>query len=675
MHFANPGFLWALFLLIIPIIIHLFKFRRYKQIPFPNVRFLKRIDEDQKARKRLKDILILIARILALAALVFAFSMPFLGSSNSASKGNMVSVYVDNSFSMENESDQGKLLDIAKKKAEELVMTFQPSDKFQLITNDLETRHQRMVNRQAFLQFLYEVDLSASAVDMSDIYQRQTSLIEKEIDYDRWIVTLSDFQRSTGDIDNIKLNDDIKIIFIPVEPENYNNIYIDSLWFENPLRQIGKSETLHFSIKNESNENLDEVQIKLNINGQLKSMANLALKARSKKDTVLHFTNDNISGIQNAILSVEDKPIVFDNSYYFSYEIKNKINVSEVYGRNAAKYFRLIFSDSIFDYNSFSTDQIDYQVIGESDLIVLNDLVNIPSGLNSFLSNWTSDGGHLYVSPGEDFIESDYNQFLANFNARIKVIPDTNDRRVSNLEIKNVLFKDVLKSVPTGKALPQSYSHYKIDLIALDWQNIFQLQGNDPFMASRKVDDGRIYIQAVPNKESWSNWPRHALFITSMLRIAEESQRSDVMDHRIGDWGVIELQTTNRSDERPNELKAQDGSIAFIPSQQWIDGKLTLGIKDEIKNAGFYDLMNGDEVLNTLAFNYSRKESDLSFFTMDEIEDWVEGKENVKMIEATSRPIKKNKVRDERPLWKYFIMAALVFLIGEVLIIKLMKRA
>ena len=154
MHFANPSVLWALFLLIIPIIIHLFKFRRYKQVQFPSIRFLQKIDQDQKAKRRLKDILILISRLAALSALIFAFSIPFLGETKKVSKGNVVSIYIDNSFSMENESNQGKLLDLAKKKAEELALTFQPSDQFQLLTNDMETRHQRLVNRQAFLQFL-----------------------------------------------------------------------------------------------------------------------------------------------------------------------------------------------------------------------------------------------------------------------------------------------------------------------------------------------------------------------------------------------------------------------------------------------------------------------------------------------------------------------------------------
>ena len=674
MHFANSGFLWALSLLIIPIIIHLFRFRRYKQVLFPNIRFLQKIDEEQKARKRLKDILILISRLFVLAFLVLAFSLPFIGNSESSSLGNMISIYVDNSFSMENESDQGRLLDIAKKKAEELVMTFQPSDQFQLITNDLETRHQRFVNRQAFLQFLYEVDLSASAVDLSDINQRQMALLDVEENFDKWIAVLSDMQYSTADLSEFAPGDDYKVLLLPVLPEDINNLYIDSLWFDHPVRQLGKSETLHFSIKNESDNNLDEVQVRLTINGKMKSMAGINIQARSKIDTLLHFTNSNIPGVQNAILSVDDKPIVFDNDYFFSYQLKEKIIVSEIYGEDASNFYQLIFSDTIFNFSSFSLNQIDFQTLNEADLIIFNDLEKIPSGLSSFVEKWTKEGGHIFISPGEQFNEAEYNKFLVNYGASINAKADTNDRRVSRIELENGLFKYVFKKSPQGKALPQTKSHYRLNFSDFQWETLFQLQGKDVFLSSRSVEEGRLYLIAIPNKESWSNWPRHALFITTMLRVAEESQQSDVLDHRIGDWSIINIQSDFSGKDRPNELKAEDGSIAFIPSQQWINGKLSIGIKDEIKKAGFYDLMNGEQSIYSFAFNYSRKESDLRFYQKEELENWVKDKKNVRLIKVKGSPLKKSNIRDERPLWKYFIIGAILFLLIEILIVKLMKQ-
>jgi len=674
MHFANPSILWALFLLLIPIIIHLFKFRRYKQEYFPNIRFLQKVDQDQKAKRKLKDILILISRLLALTALVFAFALPFLGEKKAASKGNVISIYVDNSFSMENESDQGKLLDIAKKKAEEIAMSFQPSDRFNLLTNDLETRHQRLVNRQAFLQFLYEVDLSASSVDMSDIYLRQLSLLESEPGFDQWVAIISDMQRSTSTINNIEAQNNVELMMIPIQADNYTNVYVDSIWFDDPVRQKGNSEILNLRVVNESNEERSELALKLTINGQMKSMATVTIPAGSYLDTLLFYTNDKSAGIQTATLTIEDRPIEFDNDYYFSYTLKEKINVIEIRSENAENFYELVFIDSLYDFSSYSVNQIDFQGLSKADLIIFNDLNDIPSGLSSFILKWIKEGGDLFVSPGEDVNKADYQAFYSSIGVAATMQVDTSKRRVSTVEIENEIFKGVLKSEPSGKALPSTKKHYSYSLSDFSWQEIFKLQGKDAFLATRKLDKGRIYLLAVANQESWSNWPRHALFITSMLRIAEESQRSTIMDHRIGDWSIIEIPYTNTNSDRPTELIAQDGSTAFIPTQQVVDGQLKMSVEEEINKAGFYDLVQNGQVLNTLAFNYSRKESDLRFYSFDEIEKWSEGLKGVKVIEAAGRPIKKSTIRDERPLWKYFIGFALVFLLVEILLIKLIKQ-
>ena len=59
MQFVHPSFLWALGLLAIPIIIHLFKFRRFKTVYFSNVAFLKQIQQESTNRNKLKHLLVL----------------------------------------------------------------------------------------------------------------------------------------------------------------------------------------------------------------------------------------------------------------------------------------------------------------------------------------------------------------------------------------------------------------------------------------------------------------------------------------------------------------------------------------------------------------------------------------------------------------------------------------
>ena len=102
MEFVSPYFLFGLFAISIPIIIHLFNFRRYKKVYFTNVKFIEDLQQKTKKKSQLKHLLVLLMRILAVSSLVLAFAQPYIPVSenliNLESK-NAVSVYIDNSFS------------------------------------------------------------------------------------------------------------------------------------------------------------------------------------------------------------------------------------------------------------------------------------------------------------------------------------------------------------------------------------------------------------------------------------------------------------------------------------------------------------------------------------------------------------------------------------------------
>src|ERR1700757_1756281 len=135
MSFLYPSFLFALAALSIPIIVHLFNFRRYKKIFFTNVRFLKEVQQESRAKSTLKRLLILTSRLLALGCLVMAFAQPILPGEHVVKKGvRMISLYIDNSFSMQAANKNGTLLEDAKHKATEIIKASSASDKFQILS-------------------------------------------------------------------------------------------------------------------------------------------------------------------------------------------------------------------------------------------------------------------------------------------------------------------------------------------------------------------------------------------------------------------------------------------------------------------------------------------------------------------------------------------------------------
>jgi len=141
MQFLFPSFLWALLALAIPIIIHLFHFRRFKKVYFTNVKFLKELKEETSNRNRIKNLLVLLSRLLALGFLVFAFAQPILFEGEEVKAGRKaVSVFVDNSFSMNATQNNAALLTIAKERARQIIQAYGESDEYQILTNELNGR-------------------------------------------------------------------------------------------------------------------------------------------------------------------------------------------------------------------------------------------------------------------------------------------------------------------------------------------------------------------------------------------------------------------------------------------------------------------------------------------------------------------------------------------------------
>ena len=93
MQFIYPQILWALLALAIPVIIHLFHFRRFKKVYFTNVKFLKEIKEEKSTRNKLRNLLVLICRLLAYAFIIFAFAQPFISKNETTKTGKKLRQY------------------------------------------------------------------------------------------------------------------------------------------------------------------------------------------------------------------------------------------------------------------------------------------------------------------------------------------------------------------------------------------------------------------------------------------------------------------------------------------------------------------------------------------------------------------------------------------------------
>src|SRR5471030_1911083 len=206
MHFLYPAFLFALVSLAIPVLIHLFNFRRYQKVYFSNVQFLKEIREQQSSRRNLKERLILASRLLAIFFLVMAFTRPYIPGPHAANAAGQkaISIFVDNSYSMQTLNREGSLLDEAKRRAKEIASAYNINDRFQLLTQDFEGKHQRLLSKDEFNDAVDAVKISPRSRILQQIINRQQNLLNLQPNTGKVIFIISDFQKNMGGSQAVK---------------------------------------------------------------------------------------------------------------------------------------------------------------------------------------------------------------------------------------------------------------------------------------------------------------------------------------------------------------------------------------------------------------------------------------------------------------------------------------
>lgn len=705
MSFVYPQFLFALFAVSVPIIVHLFNFRRFKKVYFSDVRFLKEVKLQTQNRNRIKHLLILLCRILAVSFLVFAFAQPFIPINNkNATAGiRVLSIYVDNSFSMENVSKNGMLLDESKKIAREIALAHSQTDQFQLLTNDFEGRHQRLLSREEFLTLLDEVKISPAVRTISEITNRQTDILSKAETKNKKAFLVSDFQQSVTDIEKIKDDSSIKTTLLPVTANQENNLFVDSCWFDSPVYQLNQAENLNVRIKNLSDNNLENIPVKLFLNGRQKTPASFSILANESKELRLSLVVKE-PGIQQGRIEITDYPVTYDDKFYFSFKVAKNIPVtiisavslpspgtteqnakvgSEARGPGVRALQTLFGKDSLFILTSADEGKIDYVVLPSQQMIVLSGLKIISSGLSQELNRFVQNGGSLVVFPSAETDTVSYRTFLSSMGANYYSKVDTANTKVDRVNLESDIFSDVFDKPETGRTenldLPLVHSRFaQTRSNQTSEEALLRTKNGETFFSKYTFKKGKVYTSAVPLDTEWSNLTKHAIFVPLMYKIAMNSQPKEELFYTVGRNNSIKAMQ-KITGESVFKIRGEQSSTGFemIPESRVVDLEHTIFVHDQMKNAGSYGLFSGNEQVSGLAFNYDRKESDLKMFSAEELTSICEkaGLSNFSLIDAKDKYISKvlADIGEGKKLWKWCILFALLFLSAETALLRLFR--
>ncbi len=673
MQFLYPTFLFALAALAIPIILHLFYFRRFKKVYFTNVRFLREVKEETSARSKLRNLLVLLMRLLAVAFLVLAFAQPFIPQDAEVKQGRKaISVFVDNSFSMTALSQEAPLVERAKQRAREIVDAYGVEDEFQILTNDFEGRHQRLVSKEDALGLIDEIEISPATRNLSTVLTRQRQALNTGQADVQTAYVISDFQKNIVDLEGFQ-DTTLEVSLVPLQAVQERNVAIDSAWFEAPVQMLNQTNSLLVSLRNYSDENVDNVRMSIRYEGQTKPVGTLAIPARS---TVVDTVPITIlrTGWHDAELMITDYPVQFDDQYYFSFRVAEVIRVLIINEGTQNRYLEAAFAGiPNFEAVGQSRQNLDYGNFGSYQMIVLNDLESVSSGLSSDLNEYVNSGGNVLVFPGRNADLPSYTNFLNRFPANEYAAFELQEREVGTVNTEEFVFNDVFENRSANLRLPATTGNFRFNRTnASREEQLLTYRDGGAFLSKFGIGQGNLYVCAAPLTESFNNLAQSGeIFIPMLYKMAISSSRSQRIAYTIGRDEVIEADHVVNSTDIVYKLRGNAGE--FIPEQRIIGSKAFLGIGNQVPEAGFYDLfLTQDTVLAEYAFNYDRKESALEYIPANELANQISN-ENINVINVTEEAVLTARIEERSQgivLWRWCLILALAFLAAEVLLLR-----
>jgi hypothetical protein len=669
MQFLYPSFLWALTALAIPIIIHLFYFRRFKQVYFTNVKFLQEIKEETSSRNKLKNLLILLMRCLALIGLVFAFAQPFIPSKSEVKQGQKaVSIFVDNSFSMKSEKENVPLFDLAKERAKRIVSAYSEEDRFQILTNDFEGKHQRLVSKEEALGMIEELKISSAVQPLSKVVNRQKQILKGD---NQISFLISDFQKSVTDL-GIWKDSLIELNLLPIQHNVVRNISIDSVWFAAPNQNLNQTNKLVIRFTNHSDEKVEDVKASLWKDGQEKPIGLINIGPRSSSIDTVSIPILK-TGIHEAEIRINDFPVQFDDKFYFSFFVKENIKVLAINQGNPNNYLGAIFKGiSYFALDNQNLGQLQFQKFKEYDLILLNDLRGITSGLANELVDYIEKGGKVLVLPAPDADIKSYNSFFATIGAGQFQKWDKAPRAVGQINTADFVFSEVYEKIGPNLRLPETKGNFIINSGGALSLLTYRDGGN--YLSKYIKGDGQLYVCASTLNLDYNNLVANAeVFVPMIYKMASSKNKGARLSYFMGSDQIIEVDNLKTNNETVYKLK---GQTEFIPSQISLGKKVILDVKNQVQSDGFYELKLSDKVLDKLAFNFNRRESNLDLYKKADLASMIKN-DAVNILEFDAQEGIKDFVGEKDHgiiLWKWFLIAALIFLMLEILLIRFFKN-
>jgi hypothetical protein len=254
---------------------------------------------------------------------------------------------------------------------------------------------------------------------------------------------------------------------------------------------------------------------------------------------------------------------------------------------------------------------------------------------------------------------------------------DTHRSRVSDIRMEHRLFAHTMEKPTERVKMPVVFRHYRLaGGMQQGKETLLTLENGDGLLDVFSLGKGCIYLLTVPLEDTFSEFQRHALFVPALYNMALFKNNPPAPYYRMGDNSPIPMETDEITTDQLPELQNAALQFSCIPEIRNSYNTCDIFLHDQVREAGNYALCSNGDTLQLLSFNYDRKESDMRYWTANDLKAYCHEHRNcmVQPLQNLSTAAITEKIGGKSHANALFIWLALAFLLAESLLLRLWKE-
>ena len=656
--FGQPVILWGLLGVVVPIWLHFINKRTTATLFFSDIRVLKGTPTQGKGFRFLHDLGLLLFRILALIALIVAFSEP-KSTELLNDHSSKTYLYVDNHVGLleGNRLAYNSLADEwpqSKKPVFLLLNSIQNSD-FELKTwNDV---HDLWPN----LKMSQRVEAPKSIIDrVREIHAEQNS---GSVPHVIWV---SDFPKSAP-LPNFPSG--FKVDIVPVKRLSSANIVVDSVSNNTSQIKSGQPFNLKVRIKNIGNMESRDQKLSLYLDDFPISAEKINLKVGESKWLDFGISLADKKAIKAKLIS--NDLVQFDNVYSFLLELPGPRDVYVLEGMPGEKYLSKVFlNDSLFDFHLVNRQSLLANLSKTKGFLILSGLNEFSDESIRLISKWVKSGNTFVLIPSAQLTRGMIERINSNFASQGNLFKQevSSQAMPVRLPVKNArFFNSILEQSSFKKKLEMFNSNSFIQ-----WNGglpIFEYVNGKPFLSEFQLGSGSMFVFSGDITMESDSFFKHGLF----LPVFQEMALSNHIDHLSA---TVFSNTFEISAPKTLKFSASEGELvtlikgkqSWIPEQKWTGTQWICAWPDLLERnlSGFWQVSMKDKKALNLAINYPLNESEMRVYSREEIQNHYQSNQDIRVSNMKDIEVDGEALSD---LSFYFFIASLCFFLIEMAIV------